>query len=205
MNEYGITKHEYDKNAQYYYGSHALTDWSELVQQFIPYLTGKKLLDAGCGTGHNIGRFLAKGFEVDGLDFSAESIAIAKSRFPRARFFEADLLNTHLPSNSYDGIFACASLLHIKKADVPRALLEFKRLLKQNGKLFISVKEGKGERIIQKKDRKRFFNFFQTDELKKMIEAGGFQILRLELVHHDQLTGKDPEEPNWIWAIAERL
>ena len=47
----------------------------------------------------------------------------------------------------------------IEKSEVPLALSEFKRILKMGGRLFISVKEGKGERMVPDRIGERFFSF----------------------------------------------
>lgn len=56
---------------------------------------GKRLLDAACGTGGHI-EFLCNHFDVQGLDFSAEMLAVARQRFPALRFWQADMADFEL-------------------------------------------------------------------------------------------------------------
>ena len=49
----------------------------------------------------------------------------------------------------YDGIWACASLLHVPESELPATIGRLWSALKHNGVLYLSFKEGNGERIHQ--------------------------------------------------------
>lgn len=57
---------------------------------------GGRLLDLGCGTGNATGPALERGFTVDGLDASAAMLAVARRKFPDARFAQGDMRTFHL-------------------------------------------------------------------------------------------------------------
>ena len=69
------------------------------------------ILDFGCGSGRDTKAFLDAGFRVDATDGSAELCALASSytgiRVRQMLFNELDAVD------QYDGIWACASILHL--------------------------------------------------------------------------------------------
>lgn len=56
--------------------------------------------------------------------------------------FSSALLNSSKESDEYDVIWACASLLHVKEKDLQDVMERLKRLLKPEGILYASFKEG---------------------------------------------------------------
>ncbi len=119
-------------------------------------ITGKIILDAGCGGGRDCKAFVEQGFQVIGIDLSTQMLKIAKNTAPECQFQQADLRKIPLEDNSIDAIWCCASLLHLKRSEVSRALLEFKRVLKEKAICCILVKKGTGEnssRIVFRKER----------------------------------------------------
>ena len=64
---------------------------------------GSRVLDIGCGTGDHCGRFAADGPEAVGVDLDPAMIAVARERFPAARFHVMDMADV----GSLDGPFGC--------------------------------------------------------------------------------------------------
>jgi ubiquinone/menaquinone biosynthesis C-methylase UbiE len=101
-------------------------------------LTGQNWLDAGCGTG-TLARFLAeyKGCRVLGVDAS-EAMISHSTPHPKTEFREiGDIGQTGLPDATFDGVL-CSSVLEYVSEPVS-ALLELRRVLKQNGVLLVSI------------------------------------------------------------------
>jgi len=99
-----------------------------------------RVLDIGFGTGILAHKLYENGHKIDGLDFSAKMIAIAKVKMPMANLLEWDISNG-LPSevreSQYDAIVSTYTLHHLsndKKVDFIKSLLP---LLTPNGKIFI--------------------------------------------------------------------
>ena len=108
----------YDSHAEEFFSGTIDADMSECRARFLAYLPrGKKILDAGCGSGRDILAFLEAGYEVEAFDASAELCRIASQKTGvavRKQRFE------DLPGEeAYDGIWACASLLHVDRQDLP--------------------------------------------------------------------------------------
>lgn len=80
------------------------------------------VLDAGCGPGRDSEYFFQRGLSVTGVDLSKKLLEIAKNRVPQVKFLKQDLRKLKFPSNHFDGIWACASLLHLKREEIPTVL-----------------------------------------------------------------------------------
>ncbi len=112
---------------------------------------GGIILDAGCGSGRDAKAFKDHGFRIEAFDASSELAAMAGEFLGQpvsVRTF-ADIDEVAL----YDGIWACASLLHLPFCEIPGALSRLWSALKPGGSLYVSFKEGKGER---EKDGRHF-------------------------------------------------
>lgn len=206
MKHYEKTKQNYESGADWHAEKSGYYDWNAQIDAFVNRLQpSPRILDAGCGgSGRDIDEFRKRGMQIDGLDYSEQAIKKLREKFPDSKFIVSDLRAIALPHDSYNGVWACASVLNLSKDDVPVALSEFRRLLKTGGELFISVKEGEGEKIIPDKSGERFFSFFSDQELTKLVEGAGFSVERTEFVDEKSLTGKDlqPSPPRWICLYA---
>jgi ubiquinone/menaquinone biosynthesis C-methylase UbiE len=159
---------------------------TEETDYFLSLLpVNAEILDFGGGTGRDSKYFAAKGHHLTILDNSAEMLVIAHQNVPTAKIIEADMTEVNLTAETYDGIWARASLLHLTKDEVKNVLKKLHAALKPDGVLYVKVKEGEGEREVAQdkysdKGQKetRFFSFFQEDELVKLIEQSGFEVVK---------------------------
>lgn len=99
-----------------------------------------KVLDIGFGTGVLTGKLYENGHHIDGLDFSAKMIAIAKDKMPMANLLEWDI-SSGLPDNvkgkKYDSIVSTYTLHHLSDEDKVIYIKSLLPLLAENGKIFI--------------------------------------------------------------------
>ena len=206
MDKYKQTLDDYNNGVDWHTQKSLSYNWNNQIDRFAKTLHGKVILDVGCGGGRDIPAFLQRGYQVEGIDFSAQTIKKCKEQFPNVNFFEGDIRKMKLTKEKYDGLWASASLLNLKKSDVPKALSEFKRVLKKDGKLYISVKEGSGEKMVSDQAGQRLFSFFSTEELTELVKKVGFKILYSEVVTDATLTGKPttPPNPSWICVYASK-
>ena len=139
-----------------------------------------KVLDAGCGPGRDCDYFVKQGLQVVGVDLSEKLLVLAKERVPQAKFIKQDLRKLRFSDQSFDGIWACASLHHLKRDEVPLVLQKFFQLLTSHGILFILVKEGKGEVDIVESlssGLPRHFVYYTLEELNTLLKEAGFSII----------------------------
>lgn len=143
-------------------------------------IPGGKILDLGCAAGRDSLYFKSAGFHVIGVDLSEKLLSIARKKDPKIEFIKQDIRKLTFSVRSFDGIWACAVLLHLKRKEAYKALNDIYKLLKPNGILFIMIKIGTGEKDITEKlssGKSRHFTLFQTSEIRKQLEETGFKIV----------------------------
>lgn len=138
---------------------------------------------------------------VVGLDLSAGMLSEARNRLPHARLVQADLRNPPLLSDRFDGIWACASLLHLPRTEFGPALAELVRLLRQpGGVLYLALKGGQGEQwVTGHGGRRTFFTYYQPAEIETSLAHAGFRIL-------ERWTAENQASRDHLWInVVARL
>jgi len=186
----------YDQNAKAFFDNTVGADMSTLHEKFLSRLpVGSCLLDAGCGSGRDAKAFLEKGYEVSAFDSSAELASLASVHCGQP--VEVRSFNDVNEVGAYDGIWCCASLLHVSLADLPQVLQRLWRALRAEGHIYFSFKLGKGERT---EEGRRF-----TDANEEDIHAWVGALPEVEStevwITDDQRPGRSDK---WINAIAIR-
>jgi ubiquinone/menaquinone biosynthesis C-methylase UbiE len=162
-------------------------------------VAGARVLDVGCGPGWDALRLRALGLRVSGLDRSRGMLAQARQRGDLPLVF-ADMRQLPVRDAALDGIWACASFLHIPKRAALDVLREFHRALRPGGALYIGVKRGTSERWVEHSGgRQRFFAFYQENELDLLLASAGFAICEGWI--GDDMLGREP----WINRLALQL
>lgn len=95
----------------------------------------KRILDGGCGEGRFSKYFIEVGANITSMDFSEEYVKLAKKKLKRGKFVVGSVTKMPFPDESFDYIFSVDVLQHVP--DLKKAILEFHRVLKKNGKLII--------------------------------------------------------------------
>ncbi|MBN1915751.1 class I SAM-dependent methyltransferase [Candidatus Dojkabacteria bacterium] len=198
----------YNKVAEEYCAKYFNDDFDfPVLEEFITKLpkTGF-VLDVGCGPGTFTQHFLKHGFKVEGIDLSEKMLEIAKRNIPFVNFKLMDMRNLRYFDESFDGIFAGYSLIHIPGEDIEKTLEGFYRVMEKNGFLMISAQSGEGEKVIDEplaKGVKIFFNFYRLDELAKLIEQAGFEVVYKQETELLEPEGSSSDKVNYI--IAKKL
>jgi SAM-dependent methyltransferase len=129
----------YDRNAERFVRETANVDMSSAYAPFLAYIPRSgRILDAGCGSGRDSLYFLQKEYEVVAFDASAEMCRLASELIGQTvyqkSFEDIDWIS------EFDGIWACASLLHLRRNSIDSVLYKLRRALKPNGVMFVSFK-----------------------------------------------------------------
>lgn len=125
-----------------------------------------RVLDIGFGTGVLTSKLYEKGHHIDGLDFSARMIAIARTKMPMANLMEWDISNglpDHVKENKYDAIIGTYALHHLTDEDKVILIQNLLPLLSADGKILI------GDIAFQTREklemcRKKSFDYWDDDE-----------------------------------------
>ncbi|EOC1324319.1 class I SAM-dependent methyltransferase [Cronobacter dublinensis] len=143
-----MTQNYYQTHSQAFFDGTVAVDMSSLYAAFTPHLpAGARVLDAGCGSGRDALAFHRMGYDVDAFDASRELVALARAHsglpVKEMTFYDVDAVER------YDGIWCCASLLHLSHDELPGAMQKLSDALKPGGVWYLSFKYGDGEREQQ--------------------------------------------------------
>jgi SAM-dependent methyltransferase len=152
--------------------------------------------DMGCGPGQ-IARYLYNyGVKVCGVDLSQAMVERALALNPDIPFEQGDMLGlSRIADNSYGGIAAFYSIIHVPRLEVVQALQELKRVLRPAGVLLLTFHIG--QEIIHRdewwgKEVSLDFIFFETEEMKGYLGTAGFELE--EMIERDPY--RDVEYPS---------
>lgn len=143
----GNTIDYYNENAKKFIDGTVSVGFRSIQDTFLELLPGNaKILDFGCGSGRDTKYFLDRGCRVDAMDGSLE---LCKSASEYTGITVKHMLFQELDEKEmYDGIWACASVLHVKRVELPDIIRIMSSATKANGIIYLSFKYGdfEGER-----------------------------------------------------------
>jgi ubiquinone/menaquinone biosynthesis C-methylase UbiE len=164
--------------------------WS-WINDFVNSLEKNSLiLDIGCGNGRNM-EF--KNYNFIGIDNCDGFLNICREK--KLNVLNANMTNIPLRSNTFDAIICIASFHHLS-SNISRlnSLLEMKRLLKNNGKIMLSIwsinQPLKTKKVFKKYGNtivtynkvgeiyERYYYIFKIDEIKKLFIQSGLLLLK---------------------------
>jgi SAM-dependent methyltransferase len=137
---------------------------------------GGRVLDLGCGAGRDLRALAERGLRPLGLDYS-ETLAAHARTYASCPVVIADLRWLPFGEGTFDGVWAAASLLHLSRSEVTPALHGVRRVLRDGGFLFASVKAGRGE---GPDDAGRWFTYYADDEWLQIIRDAGFAQVQVQ-------------------------
>lgn len=161
----------YEDNAEGYAAATVDVDTSELRAKFTEFLpAGGAILDAGCGSGRDAAAFIGLEFKVTAIEPARNLAAIAARNtgldVEVRRFQEIDW------NNKFDGIWCCASLLHVPEEDMPGVIARLARALRPGGILYASFKIADGSY----QEQARRFTVVNTHQWQALIETYGLTL-----------------------------
>lgn len=184
-----VTKAFYDGNPEGYSESTFGNDVSDIRRRFLSRLDpGARILDLGCGSGRDTLAFREAGYEVVPVDGSEGMCRVASSNTgSKVRCLEILDLDY---VDEFDGVWACASLLHLGSREIQEAFRLIRRALREGGAVYVSFKEGTFEGIRDG----RWYTDMTVDGLIGMAEAAGFLAV-------DVWQSTDPRDTVWVNAV----
>lgn len=191
------TSEYYEKNGKAYAESTVNANMADSYSHFLPLVRGNGIiLDLGCGSGRDSKSFIEKGFKVVAVDGSKQLCKYASSLLNQeVRNIKFDELDYE---NEFDGVWACASLLHVSKSSMHDILAKISKALKDDGIFYCSFKYGDSER---EKDGRSFSDYNEND-LKTLFTAD----LHLDIVEWwlSFDVRKDRSSEKWINIILKK-
>ncbi len=131
----------YNTNAPTFIENTVNVDFSETQTRFLRKLKSPAhILDFGCGSGRDTKYFLLQGFQVDAIDGSA-ALCAAASRYTGIQV-QNMLFQDLTAVEAYDGIWACASILHLPPGELKTVMRKMAIALKTDGIIYTGFKYG---------------------------------------------------------------
>lgn len=175
----------YESNAERYAAETISADMSEQYQRFLPLLKdGVKLLDVGSGSGRDACYFQKQGYQVTALEPSKNLCREIRKVFS-GEIMCSDIQN-YQPAERYDGIWACASLIHLQEEEVLQFFEKIDQYLDDNGIIYISGKNGIFTGEVE--DGRFFLEF--TDRLVEKILTVNKQLKLEQLWYTEDVSGR---------------
>lgn len=188
------TSNYYNQHAQAFFENTYQVEMESLYTPFLRYLPEQaSILDLGCGSGRDTLAFKNFGYQVEAIDYSEELVAKARqlTELPvqLGSFYELAV------QEKYDGIWACASLLHCERDKLSDVLHRILIALKPNGVCYMSFKYGSQDR---EKDGRSFtdLNEQQAHDLLKQLDQA---LLLQQWISVDKRPDRAEEWLNVIW------
>ena len=197
MDSIGKTLNYYNKNADLFKNDTVNVKFEENQNILLKYLKiGDSILDLGCGAGRDAKIFIDKGYTVTAIDGSEELCKIASYYIGQniicKKFNDLDY------KNKFEGIWACASLLHIEYSRLEEVFKKIVDAMKVKGHFYASFKYGKFEGYRSE----RYFTDFTEDKFNEFIKKlSNIKVLEYK-VTADARIGRENEK--WLNIIMEK-
>lgn len=167
----------YDRNIKTY--SDTNQNPADFINEFLSFLKkGQKILDVGSGHGINAHYMHSRGYDVIGIDLSKEMTEYAKTKYPQIEFRLGDMTKLPFSANTFDGILASYSLIHLTKAAIPSVMAALAKILKSGGIIYLSIQSGKSTQGFFSHPTipsdQVFLNIFAKEEIKELLDEHGF-------------------------------
>lgn len=197
MKNKNITLEYYNKNASEFIEGTMKVDFSATQDIFLKSLKGKKILDFGCGSGRDTKCFLEAGYDVDAIDGSIELCKRASNytgiKVREMQFHQLDEID------KFDGIWACASILHLSKVELKLVFQKMIKAMKQEGVIYTSFKYGNLEGI---RNGRYFTDFTEETFINFVKDFGGVEIEKI-WVTSDVRVGRGDER--WLNILLRKV
>lgn len=196
MNKTEFTLDYYNQQAEKFVQGTVDVEFSHLQNQFIEMLpAGGTILDLGCGSGRDSKVYKNAGFKVIAVDGSEALCKIAGEYIGQevicCKFQEFDIYER------LDGVWACASLLHLEKEDIVETIKKLKKCLCPGGVFYVSFKYGdfSGER------NGRYFTDMTEDSFDEILkQISGLSIVK-QMITEDARSDRDEK---WLNVFLKK-
>lgn len=185
------TRQFYEVNAETFVAETRAIDMRSLYAPFLARIpAGGHILDAGCGSGRDSRAFLDLGYRVTAFDASPQMVHLASLELGQSvHCLSFQALDWRC---EFDAIWACASLLHVKRPELPDVLHRMARSLRPSGVLYASFKYGQSERF----HHGRHFTDLNADSLKNLLrETGVWTPIEIWMTHDRR---PDRSDEQWL-------
>ncbi len=190
----------YERSAERFWEAtrdHDVSENRKALLRHLPDRSKLRILDLGCGPGRDLIAFRDLGHDPVGLDGCPRFCAMAREH-SGCEVLEQNLLALDLPTASFHGIFANASLFHVPTRELPRVLTQLHNALGPGGVLFASNPRGDNREGWQ---GERYGAYHDLPAWRALLTANGFA----ELEHYYRPPGKPRSMQPWLATVFAKL
>lgn len=192
------TLNYYNQCAEAYNETTLNIEFDSKREMLLKYLQpNAHILDLGCGSGRDSKGFLQKGYKVTAVDGSKELCKIASKNIGQDVICQ--LFNELDAVNEFDGVWACASLLHLPTNELKQTLKRVEKALKKDGYFYASFKYGDFE---AERDGRYFNDFTEVSFSTLLKEFPNLELQEVE-VTTDVIPGR--ENVSWLNVIMKKI
>lgn len=171
---------------------------STTMEKFIELLPeGAVILDLGCGSGRDSRIFMEEGYDVTALDGSSELCELAEIHIGKEVLNER--FHNMVFQEVFDGVWACASLIHVEEENMNLILGKIIDSLTDNGILYMSFQYGDYAGIRNE----RYYKDYNTKTMKELLsyhkELEIIEIFKTNDVRKEQASKK------WINVLCRKV
>ncbi len=193
-----MTSRYYEEHAKEFYDQTVSVNMASVYPAFLEEIRpGGHILDAGCGSGRDTLYFRDHGYQVTAFDACEKLAALASNLTGQnvltLRFEEITF------EGIFDGVWACASLLHISRGGMDAVMVKLTDALKPNGVMFVSFKLRNGEW----EQNGRFFNGYDQHSFGALVQQHDALSVVSVWVSEDVRPERSREK--WLNALLRRV
>ncbi|MCI5995210.1 MAG: class I SAM-dependent methyltransferase [Blautia sp.] len=185
----------YERYAASYYENTVNLNMEEALGRFLALLPeNAEVLDLGCGTGRDTVYLEDAGCYVTPMDGSEQMCRLAEI------YTDKEVLHMTFEEMEFeevfDGIWACASLLHVEGKNMDRIMKKVVNALKPDGVLYMSFKYGDAEEI---RNQRLFHDYTEETAYDMVMRQEGVRIV--EMWQSDDVRGI---ETKWLNLLVKK-
>jgi ubiquinone/menaquinone biosynthesis C-methylase UbiE len=113
--------------------------WKRWIKEVIPFIEGKKILEVSFGSGYLMKEYATNDFDIYGIDYNEKMLEIASKKMTSkeisTKLSIANVETLPFPENTFDTVINTMAFTGYPNGD--KAMSEFKRVLKEDGKLLL--------------------------------------------------------------------
>ncbi len=191
-----IVRKGYNRIAKEYQADRHIFDQREELETFASLLVkGATVLDVGCGAGVPVTRFLVEsGFDVIGVDFSDSMLDLARENVLGAEYVKGSMTRLGFEDNSFDGLTAFYSVIHVPKEKHFSLFQDFNRILRPDGVMLVCMGPDEWAAVDEYYGADMFWSHHSPEKSLQLVKDAGFQII------FDRYIRSGGETHYWILA-----
>lgn len=198
---YGRLRHTYDA-----WSAHVdpplREAWLEKLTARVP--DGGTVLELGCDTGRPAGELLNSRYGYTGVDLSAEMALLAREALPGADIRCADMALVDFPAESFDGVVAFYSVIHVPRQRQAALVGRIASWLRPEGVAVLNLAVSDEEASIEEDwigGGPMYWSSYDADTNLTMVDDAGLEVLEAERHRQDEGCGGTVE---FQWILARR-